>query len=116
MVTNVFIRSAAFPHVHLRMDRSPVTGFNGNGSGTVNRQYYADEGTEPGSLASYEALSSLSYQHLISPRALLSPSNRQCRAIRCSCAWMAVLEPSAASIIRKAASRRLSRETTRFFR
>jgi len=50
----IFIRSAAFPHVHLRMDRTLVTGFNGNGSGTVNCQYYADKGTEPAD-TSYEA-------------------------------------------------------------
>lgn len=51
---NIFIRSAAFPHVHLRMDRTAVTGFNVNGSGTVNCQYYADAGTEPAD-TSFEA-------------------------------------------------------------
>jgi hypothetical protein len=53
-MTAIFIRSAAFPHVHLRMDRTQVTGFNANGSGLVNCQYYADAGTEP-ALTSYEA-------------------------------------------------------------
>jgi hypothetical protein len=53
-MTAIFIRSAAFPHVHLRMDRTQVTGFNGSGSGFVNCQYYANAGTEP-ALASYEA-------------------------------------------------------------
>jgi hypothetical protein len=53
-MANIFIRSAAFPHVHLRMDRTRVTGFNGNGSGVVNCQYYADAGTEPAD-TSFEA-------------------------------------------------------------
>jgi hypothetical protein len=43
---NIYIRSAAYPRVHLRMDRSEVTVYNGAGSGTVNCQYYG-AGTEP---------------------------------------------------------------------
>jgi uncharacterized protein YodC (DUF2158 family) len=53
-MADIFIRSAAFPHVHLRMDRTGVTGFNSNGSGMVNCQYYADAGTEPAN-TSFEA-------------------------------------------------------------
>jgi uncharacterized protein YodC (DUF2158 family) len=49
-MTNFWIRSAAYPNAHLRIDGSKVTAFNGAGSGTVNCQFYA-AGTEPQSAA-----------------------------------------------------------------
>jgi hypothetical protein len=45
-MTNIWIRSAAFPSAYLRMDSSKVTSSNGAGSGTVNCQYYGP-GSEP---------------------------------------------------------------------
>ncbi len=45
-MTNIWIRSAAFPSAYLRMDSSKVTSSNGTGSGTVNCQYYGP-GSEP---------------------------------------------------------------------
>ena len=45
-MTNFWIRSAAYPNAHLRIDGSKVTAFNGAGSGTVNCQFYA-AGSEP---------------------------------------------------------------------
>jgi hypothetical protein len=45
-MTNVWIRSAAFPSAYLRMDGSNVTSFNGAGSGSVNCQYYGP-GSQP---------------------------------------------------------------------
>jgi hypothetical protein len=53
-MATIFIRSAAFPNIHLRMDRTAVTGFSDGGSGIVNCQLYEDAGTEP-SAGSYEA-------------------------------------------------------------
>jgi hypothetical protein len=53
-MATIFIRSAAFPNIHLRMDRTAVIGFSGGGSGIVNCQLYEGTGTEP-SAGSYEA-------------------------------------------------------------
>jgi hypothetical protein len=53
-MATIFVRSAAIPNIHLRMDRTAVTGFSGSGSGIVNCQFYVDPGTEP-SYGSYEA-------------------------------------------------------------
>jgi hypothetical protein len=65
-MADIFIRSAAFPHVHLRMDRTEVTGFNGNGSGVVNCQYYANAGTEPAT-TSFEAFTLDVIQEAVQP-------------------------------------------------
>jgi hypothetical protein len=65
-MTTVFIRSAALPNIHLRMDRTGMTGFSGNGGGLINCQFYADPGTEP-SPGSYEAFDLVIIPALLQP-------------------------------------------------